>query len=118
MADEDASLLQTARGLPIAERVTHKNWKVRAEAFDDLKSTCERVFSSDDPQLSSIGTGKVVGAHQIRIYEGDGFLIDEIPDAGPLVGKGVGDANAATADKALDALHAYLQKSNEAQAAK
>ena len=38
--------------------------------------------------------------------------------AGPLVGKGVGDANAAAADKALDALHAYLEKVNESQAAK
>ena len=57
MADEEASLLQTARALPCSERVAHKNWKVRAEAFDDLKSTCERVFSSDDPQLSSIGEG-------------------------------------------------------------
>lgn len=55
MADEDASLLQTARALPISERVAHKNWKVRAEAFDDLKTTSERVFSSDDPQLSSVG---------------------------------------------------------------
>lgn len=46
------------------------------------------------------------------------FFRYENPAAGPLVGKGVGDANAATADKALDALHAYLQKCNEAQAAK
>ena len=57
MADEEASVLVSARSLSFSERVAHKNWKVRAEAFDDLKGTCERVFSSDDPQLASFGAG-------------------------------------------------------------
>ena len=55
MADEESSLLTAARSLAFNERVAHKNWKVRAEAFDDLKTTCGKVFSPDDPQLNSIG---------------------------------------------------------------
>ena len=65
MAEEEAGLLTAARGLPFSERVAHKNWKVRAEAFDDLKTTCERVFSSDDPQLASIGMHGSPQAHLV-----------------------------------------------------
>lgn len=38
--------------------------------------------------------------------------------AGPLLAKGVGDANAAAQDAALEALLAYLNASTEEQAAK
>ncbi len=65
MAEEEASLLISARGLPFSERVAHKNWKVRAEAFDDLKATCEKVFSPDDPQLTSIGRHMIMHGGQV-----------------------------------------------------
>ena len=52
MADE---VMQEAAKLPLDERATHANWKVRSAAFEDIKAGAERVFSADDPTLSDYG---------------------------------------------------------------
>lgn len=53
MSDED--VLKEAAKLPIDERATHANWKVRSAAFEDIKKGAERVFSADDPVLGEYG---------------------------------------------------------------
>jgi len=53
MSDEE--VLKEAAKLPIDERATHANWKVRSAAFEDIKKGVERVFSDDDPVLSEYG---------------------------------------------------------------
>ena len=47
MAEEEDVALAEARKLPLAERVSHKNWKVRGEAYDSIASACGRAFDSD-----------------------------------------------------------------------
>lgn len=91
MADEEAQVLAAARKLPLDERTAHKNWKVRSEAFDDIKNACSRALTCEEP------------------------IFDQ---ACPVFSKAVGDSNANVMDKALDALCAYLQKSDEAHAAR
>ena len=54
MAD-DAQELEQAAKLPFAERVSHKNWKIRAEAYTDIKNACERATSEDDLGLPDAG---------------------------------------------------------------
>ncbi len=54
MADDDQEL-QLAAKLPFSERVAHKNWKVRAEAYADIKAVCERAAGEDDPALADFG---------------------------------------------------------------
>jgi len=55
MADEEAKILADARNLPLADRVEHKNWKVRSEAYDDIRAACDSAFSSSDPILDQAG---------------------------------------------------------------
>ena len=55
MADEEAKILADAKKLPLADRVEHKNWKVRSEAYEDVRAACERAFSSSDPILDEAG---------------------------------------------------------------
>ena len=52
MADDEAKTLSDAKQLPYADRVAHKNWKVTSEAYDDIKGSCQSVFSDEDPVLS------------------------------------------------------------------
>jgi hypothetical protein len=61
MADEEAKVLATAKKLALSERVQHKLWKVRSEAWEDIRAGCERAFSSSDPVLEETGTS-VLGA--------------------------------------------------------
>ena len=55
MADDEAQILAAAKKLPLHERVEHKNWKVRSEAYDDVKASCGRAFSSSDPIIDEAG---------------------------------------------------------------
>ena len=55
MAEEEAQVLAAAKKLPLFERVEHKNWKVRSEAYEDVRTSCERAFSSSDPILDEAG---------------------------------------------------------------
>lgn len=47
MAEEEDVALAEARKLPLAERVAHKNWKVRGEAYDSIAAACDKAFDSD-----------------------------------------------------------------------
>lgn len=49
-------MLEEAKALPLSERVTHTSWKVRSEAYGDIKESCDAAFSSEDPILLSAGT--------------------------------------------------------------
>ncbi|KAL0039701.1 hypothetical protein WJX77_005628 [Trebouxia sp. C0004] len=91
MADDEAKVLSDAKQLPLSERVAHKNWKVRSDVYDDIKHSCQKVFSDADTVLNQYGS---------------------------LFVKGVADTNAAALDKCLEALQVYLQKANESHAAR
>ena len=55
MADDEQKILSDARRLTLPERVQHKNWKARSEAWDDIRGQCDRAFSSSDPILNDAG---------------------------------------------------------------
>ena len=55
MADDEVNVLSAAKQLPFAERVAHKNWKVRSDAFDDVRISCQKVSNDEDPVLSQYG---------------------------------------------------------------
>lgn len=55
MAEDEAKVLSDAKQLPLSERVAHKNWKVRSEVYDDIKHSCQKVFSAADPVLNQYG---------------------------------------------------------------
>jgi hypothetical protein len=55
MADEEAKVLKEAKSLPLADRVEHKVWKVRSEAFEDICSACDKAFDGSDPVLDGAG---------------------------------------------------------------
>lgn len=52
---EEAQLLADAAKLPIDERCSHANWKVRSAAYEQIKASCNSVFDSSDPVLSEYG---------------------------------------------------------------
>lgn len=54
MSEENEILAEAAK-LPLGERAAHSHWKARAAAYEDVKTACERMFSSDDPQLDKFG---------------------------------------------------------------
>ena len=45
MADDDSALLEQAKALPFGERLTHKHWKARNEAY--LEVTKEAVWAEN-----------------------------------------------------------------------
>ena len=56
MAEEDEQkLLEAAKKLPLSEQAQHKNWKVRSQAFESVKETCDSALGSDDPVLAELG---------------------------------------------------------------
>lgn len=55
MADEEDRILADARKLPYAERVVHKNWKARSEAYEGMQAACERALSDEDECFAELG---------------------------------------------------------------
>jgi hypothetical protein len=55
MADDEAQALAAARALPLEERVAHKNWKARSEAWEQVKEACDRALGAEDPALDEAG---------------------------------------------------------------
>lgn len=86
-----ASVVEEARGLPLAERIRHSNWKVRTEAFEFVTDECNSLHGVDCDADS--------GKEKAR----QGLL-----SIGMLLAKAVGDPNANAIDKALDALDSYF----------
>lgn len=116
MADDEAKVLAQAKALPMSERVAHKNWKVRSEAYDDISTACQRVFSDDDPVLGQYGTFFLHFC--INFLRSNYSYLTLGVFAASLFGKAVGDGNVAALDKVLDALLCFLQKASETLAAK
>ena len=54
-AEDEDKLLAAAKKLPLSDRVVHKNWKVRAEVHEDIRSACERALGDEDPFLEECG---------------------------------------------------------------
>ena len=56
MAEEDeGKVLEAAKKLPLGEQTQHKNWKVRSQAFEGIKQTCDRALGNEDPAISEFG---------------------------------------------------------------
>jgi hypothetical protein len=53
--EDEAKLLADAKKLPLEQRVEHSSWKVRSEAFDDIKEACSKAFSTGDPIFGKSG---------------------------------------------------------------
>eukprot|EP00898_Chlorokybus_atmophyticus_P007131 jgi/Chlat1/7419/Chrsp6S09189 len=85
MAEEE-QILKDAKKLAFEDRIAHKLWKVRNEAYADIASACASADGPDDRKLKEFG---------------------------PLFRKAVVDANAPAQEKALDALCAWLTHSGE-----
>lgn len=83
-AKDDTKILEDARKLGMAQRIEHKLWKVRAEAYDDMKNTCQKILSSDDPALSEYG--ELVS---LSLSPGALFLDHENPNIGPGIFSGI-----------------------------
>ena len=54
---EEDKILADARKLPLSERVAHKSWKVRSEAYDSIASACDRALSEEDECFVECGAG-------------------------------------------------------------
>jgi hypothetical protein len=59
MSEEENKILEDAKKLPLAERVTHGNWKARSAAFEDIKKACDQLFNDGDAVLDQYGECKV-----------------------------------------------------------
>lgn len=64
-AMEEAKKVAEAKKLPMAQRVDNKLWKIRAEAYDDMKATCEKIMSDDDPALTEYGKTQQIGQYDV-----------------------------------------------------
>lgn len=73
MAEEEATLAE-ARQLPLAERVSHKKWKARGEAYDSIAAACERAFDSDG--VSEYGVCKTCRCYLVHK---DSTLVSHLP---------------------------------------
>lgn len=60
--EDEAKLLQEAKSLPFCDRLTHKHWKVRSEAYLDV--TKEAVWA----ESTSSGILKEFGARSSHLY--------------------------------------------------
>lgn len=55
MADDEGKLLDAARKAPWGERLTHKNWKARVEAYADVAKFASTSFDAAHPALKEFG---------------------------------------------------------------
>lgn len=132
---EENTVIEEARRKPLAERVEHKLWKVRVEAFEYIKSSCTKIVAEDDQSLTEFGTyGSLIDRMEVvdlgrssapSFGAGStGSVGMCFPDGavdnflGPLLAKATTDTNAAALDKALEAMCEYLQKAGENHAAR
>jgi hypothetical protein len=116
--------LREARDWPYAQRVADRNWKIRRDAYVDAKAASQRGIvpeSSFGEQFTSALSDVIW--HYVRISAVNACsrqqqpMPSTVPRAGTMLAKGLGDANAAAQDAALEALQSYLANSDEAQAA-
>ena len=56
MAEEDEQrVLAEALKLPVSDQTAHKNWRVRLQAFENIKAACEKALGPEDPALDGLG---------------------------------------------------------------
>ncbi len=55
---EEEKILSDARKLPLSERVAHKSWKARSEAYDSVAAACERALSEEDECFAEYGADR------------------------------------------------------------
>lgn len=63
---EEDKILADARKLPLSERVAHKSWKARSEAYDSINSACDRALSEEDECFAECGAGMASPKHISR----------------------------------------------------
>lgn len=137
--EAEDSRLRAARDWPYAQRLADRNWKIRRDGYEDAKAACSRGHSPDDslgeccrsscctilsinnPVHSPCMTRLPACRRRapLQTYAAQGARLSFLyMHAGPLLAKGLGDANAACQDGALEAMLAYLAAGDEAQAAR
>ena len=55
MAEDNDAVLEAAKGLPFAERATHKAWFVRAAAYEDIATGCKKALEPSDRLFAEVG---------------------------------------------------------------
>lgn len=134
MSDEATVLAEAAR-LPIDERCTHANWKVRSAAYEHIRASCGAVFDASDPVLAEFGepgprssdpsaqrrpqSPRCCSLLLLPLLSLTSLLdvaLLAAPQSAPVFGKATADGNAAALDKALEALAAWLDKASDAAA--
>lgn len=60
MSDDDNKIVEDSKKLPLPERVAHGHWKARSFAFEDIKKSCDQLFTDGDAVLDQYGELKVV----------------------------------------------------------
>jgi hypothetical protein len=61
MADQDEhEVLAQARNLPFVDRVSHKSWKVRSEAYESIASACNNALDETDSCFDEYGKSYIL----------------------------------------------------------
>jgi hypothetical protein len=58
--EDDSKILAEALNLTLSERVGHTNWKIRSAMYEEVKASCDRMSSDDDPLLNDYGAPRDV----------------------------------------------------------
>ncbi len=64
MAEDEVRVLADAKKMDMADRVAHSNWKARNAAYEDIKSSCSRVYEDSDPCLAEYGATTPFRTHK------------------------------------------------------
>ncbi|KAI4258688.1 MAG: hypothetical protein LQ352_001114 [Teloschistes flavicans] len=124
MADQEEDF----SSLPLPDRFTHKNWKVRKEGYEDAAKTFGATPDESDPAFrpflldSGLWKGAVADSNVAAQQEGINALCAFLRYGGvqacvksrnvtiaPLVEKGLSSTRAATKQSALEALLLYIE---------
>ena len=101
-----------AKEMRLEERFAHKNWKVRAEAYEAanekaLTSSMRHPSTHADTEMSPNDTGSA--KHEEK---------EEEEDVAPMLAKAMSDSNAPAQEKALELACTYLRLADDAFAAR
>ena len=124
MADQEEDF----SSLPLPDRFSHKNWKVRKQGYEDAAKTFEATPDESDPAFrpflldSGLWKGAVADSNVAAQQEGINALCAFLKYGGqqactrsrsvtiaPIVEKGLSSTRAATKQSALEALLLYIE---------
>lgn len=129
---EGSPLEEDFSGLPISERLAHKNWKARVSAYESLVKTFQTTASDNDPAfkpyLSNPDLLKKIATDSNAVAQEKGVecLVALVKYAGEtaaktregvvpaLVDKCLGSARAGTKAQALELILQYAEVENSA----